>query len=160
MRVESEPGKGTALTITLPCVEGGGPESNGPRPIAFADRAPSAAILVVEDNEEVGAFAETLLSELGHTVTRASSGEEALDLARTKQFDVVLSDVVMPGIGGLRLAEILGREQPELPVVLATGYSQEITESGSGGRPVILKPYRLATLSNALSAAMQSKDMS
>ena len=56
---------------------------------------------------------------------------------------------------GLRLAEMLAEEQPQLPVVLATGYSQEITDAGSGGRPVILKPYRLATLSEALAAAMQ-----
>jgi len=57
-------------------------------------------------------------------------------------------------MGGLKLAEMLKREQPDLPVVLATGYSQEITDSGSGGRPVILKPYRLATLSEALAAAL------
>ena len=122
----------------------------------MATEQPSASILVVEDNEEVGAFAETLLSELGHHVTRASSGEEALDLARAKRFDVVLSDVVMPGMGGLKLAQILDQEQPQLRVVLATGYSQEIAETGSGGRPVILKPYRLATLSEALAAAMQA----
>ena len=62
---------------------------------------------------------------------------------------MVFSDVVMPGMGGLELAEMLSREQPELPVMLATGYSQEIAETGSGGRPVILKPYRLATLSRS-----------
>jgi CheY-like chemotaxis protein len=103
----------------------------------------------------VGAFAETLLSELGHHVTRASSGEQALDIARRAEFDVVLSDVVMPGMGGIRFAEILAQEKPDLPVVLATGYSQEIVEGGSGGRPVILKPYRLATLSEALAEAMR-----
>ncbi|HEY8433429.1 MAG TPA: response regulator, partial [Sphingomicrobium sp.] len=65
-------------------------------------------------------------------------------------FDVVFSDVVMPGMGGLRLAEQLAQERPKLPVILATGYSEEIAKSGSGGRPVILKPYRLATLSQAL----------
>ena len=156
VRVESEPGKGTRITLLLPCVEEDGPASDGPRAATFAEQSP-AVILVVEDNEEVGAFAETLLSELGHSVTRASSGEEALDLAREQRFDVVLSDVVMPGIGGLKLAEILGHEQPRLPVVLATGYSQEIAETGSGGRPVILKPYRLATLSEALAAAMQKE---
>ena len=117
----------------------------------------SAAILVVEDNEEVGAFAETLLSELGHKVTRTNSGEHALELARANRFDVVLSDVVMPGMGGLKLAQVLADEQPNLPVVLATGYSQEIAETGSGGRPVILKPYRLATLSEALASAMQER---
>jgi CheY-like chemotaxis protein len=88
-------------------------------------------------------------------VTRAASGEEALELARARDFDVVFSDVVMPGMGGLKLAEMLGRERPQLPVVLATGYSQEIAEAGSGGRPVILKPYRLATLSEALSTALR-----
>ena len=61
----------------------------------------------------------------------------------------------MPGMGGLKLAEALAQEQPDLPVVLATGYSQEIVEGGSGGRPVILKPYRLATLSEALAQAMR-----
>ena len=99
--------------------------------------------------------AETLLAELGHKVTLASSGEEALELTRKARFDIVLSDVVMPGMGGLKLAEILAAEQPALPVVLATGYSQEIAESGSSGRPVILKPYRLSTLQEALSAALQ-----
>jgi CheY-like chemotaxis protein len=67
----------------------------------------------------------------------------------------VFSDVVMPGMGGLKLAEILADERPGLPVVLATGYSQEIAQSGSGGRPVILKPYRLATVSEALASALR-----
>jgi FixJ family two-component response regulator len=58
-------------------------------------------------------------------------------------------------MGGLKLAEILAKEKPELPVVLATGYSQEIAEAGSGGRPVILKPYRLSTLSEALAAVLR-----
>ena len=153
MQVTSEPGGGTAITLILPCVEA----SATPIPEDRAHDAtpPSAAILVVEDNEDVGAFAETLLSELGHRVTRASSGEEALEVARRQRFDIVLSDVVMPGMGGIRLAETLAREMPGLPVVLATGYSQEIVEGGSGGRAVILKPYRLATLSDVLANAMR-----
>jgi signal transduction histidine kinase len=153
VRVNSAPGEGTSLTLLLPCVEAKGPPSSGISPSTFAALPPSA-ILVVEDNEDVGAFAETLLSELGHEVTRARTGEEALDLTRSAKFDVVLSDVVMPGMGGLRLAEMLAQEQPNLPVVLATGYSQEITQAGSGGRPVILKPYRVATLAEALSKAL------
>lgn len=152
--VDSELGKGTTVTILLPCSEA---------PMTFGAKTgevpvpnqPRAEILVVEDNEEVGHFAETLLSELGHSVTLATSGEEALELARSNDYDVVFSDVVMPGMGGLRLAEQLAEEKPELPVILATGYSQEIAQSGSGGRPVILKPYRLATLSQALVDAMQ-----
>jgi signal transduction histidine kinase len=154
VRVESAPGEGTSLTLLLPCVEADGPTSHSPRAQGVALLPPSK-ILVVEDNEDVGRFAETMLSELGHRVTRASTGEEALEIVRKKKFDVVLSDVVMPGMGGLRLAEMLAQEQPDLPVVLATGYSQEITQAGSGGRTVILKPYRLATLSEALGSALR-----
>lgn len=93
------------------------PTPSPPRP---APGTPT--ILVVEDNEDVAIFAETLLSELGHKVTRAATGEEVLAIARKKRFDIVLSDIV---------------------------------EGGSGGRPVILKPYRLATLSDELPDAMR-----
>jgi CheY-like chemotaxis protein len=82
--------------------------------------------------------------------------------AHARNFDIVFSDVAMPGMGDLRLAEQLAEqlaeEKPNLPVILATGYSQEIAQSGSGGRPVILKPYRLATLSQALVDAMAGSD--
>ena len=152
--VETAAGEGTTITMLLPCSEAG--ESVR----ADADAEPvqpqrSAKILVVEDNHEVGQFAETLLSELGHFVTLVTSGEEALDLTRSRDFDIVFSDVVMPGMGGLRLAERLAEEKPGLPVVLATGSSAEIAQAGSSGRPVILKPYRLATLAEALSDAMR-----
>ena len=154
VKAVSEPGKGTTISLVLPCVDAA---LSQPVEAAAAgsEAQPSATILVVEDNEDVGAFAETLLTELGHRVTRAATGEEALEIARKKRFDIVLSDVVMPGMGGIKLAEALAREQPQLPVVLATGYSQDIVEGGSGGRPVILKPYRLATLSEALAEAMR-----
>jgi signal transduction histidine kinase/CheY-like chemotaxis protein len=151
--VDSAPGKGTTVTILLPCTDAA-VATDASRNDSEVPAQPRAEILVVEDNDEVGRFAESLLSELGHSVTLATSGEEALELTRQRAFDVVFSDVVMPGMGGLRLAEQLAEEKPDLPVVLATGYSQEIAQSGSGGRPVILKPYRLARLSQALTDAM------
>jgi len=154
--VDSEPGEGTTVTLLLPCSEPGMAVARQAEEPALPEQ-PRAEILVVEDNEDVGQFAETLLTELGHSVTLATSGEEALELTRDHDFDVVFSDVVMPGMGGLRLAERLAEEKPDLPVVLATGYSQEIAQSGSGGRPVILKPYRLATLSQALADAISGR---
>jgi signal transduction histidine kinase/CheY-like chemotaxis protein len=154
--VDTDIGRGTVITILLPCSETSIVAEAPADEEALPDQ-PRAEILVVEDNEEVGQFAETLLSELGHSVTLATSGEEALELTREREFDVVFSDVVMPGMGGLRLAEQLAHEKPNLPVILAIGYSQEIAQSGSGGRPVILKPYRLATLSQALVDAIGQK---
>jgi CheY-like chemotaxis protein len=155
VRATSDPGVGTTFKLLLPCSEKG-ENPVAPDADAGSEIVASASILVVEDNEEVGAFAETLLTELGHSIRRVRSGEEALDMVRSAQFDIVFSDVVMPGMGGLKLAEILSEERPDLPVVLATGYSHDIAESGSGGRPVILKPYRLETLSKALTAALGS----
>jgi signal transduction histidine kinase len=154
--VRSVPGKGTTVSILLPTSENSSAPEAELDEIATVPDQPPAQILVVEDNPEVGHFAETLLGELGHSVTLATSAEEALELTRRRAFDIVFSDVVMPGMGGLRLAEQLAEEKPELPVILATGYSQEIAQSGSGGRPVILKPYRLATLSQALVDAMDA----
>ncbi len=157
--VESEPGKGTTVTLLLPCSQSSIVAEDEIGEVELPEQPP-AAILVVEDNEDVGHFAQTLLTELGHSVTLATSGEEALELTRKRDFDIVFSDVVMPGMGGLRLSEQLAAEKPDLPVILATGYSQEIAQSGSGGRPVILKPYRLATLSKALVDAMSGHDRS
>jgi signal transduction histidine kinase len=150
----SEIGRGTTVTLLLPCFDSGGGMQLSNVSVPVASHRP-VKILIVEDNAEVGAFAEALLAELGHTITRAASGEEALELIRSQDFDVVFSDVVMPGMGGLKLSETLASEKPDLPVVLATGYSQEIAETGTGGRPVILKPYRLSTLSEALSDALR-----
>lgn len=101
--VQSTPDEGTTVTMILPSVDEEGDVLDSPAQAEPIAQAP-AAILVVEDNEDVGAFAETLLNELGHRVTRASSGEEAIELARRQAFDVVLSDVVMPGKPEARVA--------------------------------------------------------
>jgi len=111
----------------------------------------------VEDNDEVGEFAAILLGELGHEVTRARSGKKALERVAEAEFDAVFSDVVMPGMSGLELAEALAHSHPGLPVILTTGYSDEIAESGAGGRPVILQPYRLETLAAALDEALAGR---
>ena len=154
VRIKSEVGAGATISIILPCSGLVADSRNEPLPAETSAKL-VGRILVVEDNAEVGTFAETLLSEQGHDVKLATSAEQALEFVRQHQFDLVFSDVVMPGMGGLRLAEILECERPELPVVLATGYSQEIAESGTRGRAVILKPYRLVTLQSAIEEALQ-----
>ena len=64
----------------------------------------------------------------------------------------------MPGMSGLELAETLASRRPGLPIILTTGYSDEIAETGTGGRPIILKPYRLETLASALDRALGTAD--
>ncbi|RYD59274.1 MAG: response regulator [Sphingomonadales bacterium] len=155
LHIHSKPGEGTTVTILLPCsgleiVPLAAPDPEG-------DRSRTGKVLLVEDNEEVGEFAEALLRELGHQVTRARSGMEALEIAAVARFDVVLTDVVMPAMSGLELAEALGPLYPDTPIVLTTGYSDEIARSGTGGRPVLLKPYRLEALAKVLDDALAGK---
>jgi CheY-like chemotaxis protein len=154
VRIESALGAGTRITLSLPCSV----DQQSPKARTQDSQAKPlpARLLVVEDNEQVGAFAEALLTDQGHDVVRASSAEEALELIRSKPFDLVFSDVVMPGMGGLRLAEVLAKERPELPVILATGYSEELVRGGTGGRQFILKPYRLTTLLEAMAKVLPS----
>ena len=155
-RIESKPGEGTRVTLLLPCSSASAARAEEGEAGAI-EPARTGHILLVEDNEEVGQFAEALLSELGHRVEWARSGEEALALAGASRFDAVFSDVVMPGMSGLELADQLKRIRPRLPVILTTGYSDEIAEGGTGGRPVILKPYRLETLAAALDQVLDGK---
>jgi signal transduction histidine kinase/CheY-like chemotaxis protein len=149
VRVESVVGEGTTVTLVLPCSERREAPEARPEPEAGRKHR-TGRILLVDDNEEVGAFAETLLTELGHRVTRARTGMEALDLARAGGFDAVFTDVVMPGMSGIELADALAPVLPDIPVVLTTGYSDEISRAGGAGRPVVFKPYRLETLAGVL----------
>jgi signal transduction histidine kinase/ActR/RegA family two-component response regulator len=156
-RITSEVGKGTVLTILLPA-------SDKPLPTPPKTKQPATAeelagrILLVEDNEAVGNLAETLLSELGHAVVRARSGPEALRLTdEGALFDIVFSDVMMPGMTGLELADKLQQRRPQLPIILTTGYSEGIAAAGSRGLPVVPKPYRVETLANAVHQALAQK---
>ena len=155
VRIESAVGRGTIVTLLLPR-RGALPEPPRTTERAALKRGRTGRILLVEDNDEVGAFAAHLLGELGHDVVRAQSGEEALERALADRFDLVFTDVVMPGMSGLDLAGRLAEQRPRLPVILTTGYSDEIARSGAGGRPVILKPYTPEALAAAVEQALAS----
>ena len=156
VHIESTPGRGTTVTLLLPR-RGAVPAAARAAESGALKRGRTGRILLVEDNEEVGAFAAHLLGELGHQVARAPSGEEALDRALTEEFDLVFTDVVMPGMSGLDLAVRLSELRPALPVILTTGFSDQLTTSGTGGRPVILKPYSPEALAAAIEAALPAQ---
>ena len=122
IEVESEIGEGTTFKICLPRVE---------EPLASesvveqAEKLESGSekILLVEDDDLVRAFALRLLRNKGYEVLETGNPEEALEIARGEQFDLLVSDVVMPGMSGVELAEELGRERPGLRVLFLSGYA-------------------------------------
>ena len=153
-QIESMVGKGTTLTIMLPATAKTrlGPSQAEKNP---PSGAPAGRVLLVEDNEEVGNLAEALLRELGHSVVRARNGAEALRLAdQGAAFDILFTDMVMPGITGLELAQKLKQRHPRLPIVLTTGYSERMIATGAQSFPVLPKPFRLETLASTLNQAL------
>ncbi len=147
---DSAPGKGTRLSIILPRSEGS-PAGRGEAQQAEA-LPPGLKVLLVEDNDQVRPFAENLLAELGCDVLTASSAEEALALLDRERVDLLFTDVVMPGMSGLQLASQVRARAPELPILLASGYSEELVRGAASSFEMIPKPYGLTDLSRAIGA--------
>ena len=108
-------------------------------------------MLLVEDNDEVGRFSTQILQDLGYETTWAANADEALKLLdEVNGFDVVFSDVVMPGMSGVELGQEIRRLYPELPVVLTSGFSHVLAEEGRHGFELLQKPYAAEDLSRML----------
>jgi PAS domain S-box-containing protein len=151
--IDSKAGEGTTIRILLPR------SSKSPVPrLEDATEVPTAeglTVLLVEDNPHVLTFAEHLLEELQFKVVSASCGEEALRILDTEQVDLLLTDVVMPGMSGIELANAVRERDPTMPVVLASGYSEEILEGAGAEFAMLRKPFDSRSLSEAMELALR-----
>ncbi|HYG49002.1 MAG TPA: PAS domain S-box protein [Allosphingosinicella sp.] len=151
--IRSTPGAGSAVSIILPATE----KAFG-RPAEAAGRAKpprDLRVLLVEDNDHVRDFAHHLLDELGYRVVSAASAEEALELLETERVDLLFSDVVMPGRSGVELARLARQGNSALPVLLASGYSEEIVGLAGAEFEILRKPYDLNAIEAAIGAALE-----
>lgn len=148
--VESEPGGGTVFTLYLPFAVGRPPVKDAP--VSAQPAMTTRCILVVEDNLEVGEFATQALAELGHETRLAINADAALaELAiDAERFDLVFTDVVMPGRSGIELAGEIARLYPGLPVILTSGYSHVLAQEGASGLELLRKPYSIDELAGIL----------
>ena len=114
-------------------------------------------VLVVEDDTEVAAVTAELLRDIGYQPIEAHDGYGALAiLERDPAIEFVLSDIVMAGgISGLDLARTLRERRPELPVLLATGYSRYARQVVEEGFELVEKPYRREALTVSIKAALE-----
>lgn len=156
--VESEVGQGTTFTLYLPRVAAELGEATMAQGSADSEQG-RGHILVVEDNEQVGEFSTQLLAELGFETTWAPSAEAALQCVSENphQFAAVFSDVVMPGMNGVELGLEIRKREPELPVILTSGYSHVLAQEGSHGFELLQKPYSIEELTRALRRAVDRR---
>lgn len=146
--VESRLGAGSTFTIYLPRTAVTVASGDDEHPRRVRPHLPSQRVLLVEDSEVVGRFALSLLEELGQTAVWAPNGEAALKTMEVEDgaFDLVFTDVVMPGMTGMDLAKQIERRWPGRRVVLTSGYSHVLAEEGSHGFPLLRKPYSVDQL--------------
>jgi PAS domain S-box-containing protein len=151
--IRSAAGEGTAVRIFLPA--SAKPLTRSPEPSNRPKPARDLRVLLVEDNDHVREFAHQLLDDLGYRVLSTASAEEALERLETEAVDLLFSDVVMPGRSGVELARLARQRHPGLPILLASGYSEEIVGSAGADFEILRKPYDLKMIESALAAALE-----
>jgi len=158
--VTSEPGKGSTMTVRLPVVET--PEAAAA--IVEAEREPAELpnlrILLVDDDTSITRSLKRLLEQIGHSVTVRADGQAALDAYKSGDFDIVLSDLAMPGMNGLDLLRALRAYDADAKVLILTGQTtgtqmQEALRLGAAD--VLRKPFELEEVLRAMRGAFARK---
>jgi nitrogen-specific signal transduction histidine kinase/CheY-like chemotaxis protein len=146
----SQPGLGTTVHLFLPAVEAGSRRMPGKPPEALA-AGHGERILVVDDEEMLLEVAHEWLKGLGYRVAKRASPAQALDILRSETFDLLLTDVTMPGMSGMELAERALALHPGLRVLLASGFAEDMLP---GAWPLLEKPYSREQLAHAVVGAL------
>jgi CheY-like chemotaxis protein len=159
LTLKSRKGQGTTAEIWLPVAEAAteAPEEEPPE-VGFPRSSGALSILVVDDDSLVLMNTAAMLEDLGHEVVEATSGEQALRvLRRGGTTDLVITDQLMPGMTGTQLIEAIRSEWPDMPVILATGYS-EVKAGGPSESERLAKPFTQNDLARAVAAAVARPD--
>jgi ABC-type amino acid transport substrate-binding protein/CheY-like chemotaxis protein len=152
----------SVLQLLFPAVENAGTETRTNDSSSLPDWRGKGTILLVDDEESLLALGSRMLEHLGFTVLTAADGQQAVDLyrGREKEIGLVLMDLMMPHMDGAEAFGELRRLNPEVRVVLASGYNHEDVTSRFEGKRldgVLQKPYTLANLREALAGLMPAR---
>lgn len=164
LEIDSTPGTGTTIRLLFPAASDHQIGALGVTSVPVSahpeDDAPGAHILVVEDSVQVLELAREILEEVGYRVTTAETGDQALDLFDTFEpgsLDLLFTDLIMPGgINGIALATEIQRRAPDVPILMTTGYNEELVAEGPAhsGLDVLGKPYRRSDLLDRVRQAL------
>ena len=122
-----------------------------------------ARILLAEDDNNLRPFLARSLENAGHEVLAFSDGEDALPALNVGEVDILISDLVMPGMNGIELARYAREKKPELPVIFITGFSavaMEALDAVDGVSKVLSKPFHLNSLVDAVQNALEDRAIS
>ena len=156
LRITSEPGQGTTLRLLFPQVrdEVEKVAARPAEPVTGGDET----ILLVEDQADVGDYAEEVLLGLGYTVLRAANAREALVRLEAARIDLLFTDLIMPGgMNGVMLAQEVRRRRPGMRVLLTTGYAEssiERVDARGASFDLIEKPYKGGELATRVRRAL------
>ncbi len=155
--VYSQPGQGTTFKVYLPLLARTGGAGADPDGLRGTER-----ILVVDDEPAIAEMCRQILTRLGYQVATRSSAEDALTALREADggFDLVVTDLVMPGLNGHALACAVHEISPKLPVLLMTGFGLSMTEQqvvGAGIRAVVGKPVVAGELTRQIRAVFDTR---
>jgi PAS domain S-box-containing protein len=155
VKAESKVGEGTAITVYLPLSDE--KELSGSESISSVSSDDMRKVLLVDDSAEVAEVTASLFESLGYRSVYRASAEAALKLlAEDSKFELVFSDIVMPGnIDGLGLAKEVRALYPQLPIILSTGYS-EVAQTVPSDLPLIRKPFDTEVLKGSIKDALSS----
>jgi PAS domain S-box-containing protein len=165
LEIESRAGEGTTVRMIFPTADGGADANPAAQQdlqridnmsAILAEGKPS--VLVVEDNDDVRELAESVLEMAGYAVQSAASGEQALALlGEGKNVDLVFTDVIMPGgMNGLELVDKVRQQHPSMPVLVTTGYMDELPQrERNKGLDILAKPYKHEDLLERVKAALE-----
>ena len=156
--VDSEPGKGTTFRVFLPFAAGAVEETGNEKPTAQRCEG-VRTILVVEDEHSLRKLTRTMLDKGGYRVLEAADAAEAMKIAADSSLfiDLLLTDVIMPGMSGGDLANKLSPERPEMRILFMSGYTDGAIEAKGNLKPglvVLRKPFARETLLRAVEAAL------
>jgi CheY-like chemotaxis protein len=154
--VESRPGDGTTFEVYLPTV--GAPSWPGEEPVTEKPTAAGRRILFVDDEASIMRLAQVMLKTLGHTAATFGRPADALAALQGDPtgFDLVITDLTMPGMTGVDLARGVRAVRADIPIILSSGYADEVPEETLktlGIAEVLPKPFQMQALGAAIARA-------
>ncbi|HEX9077699.1 MAG TPA: response regulator [Anaerolineae bacterium] len=157
LTVDSEPGRGSSFTVAIPAA----PEVDQPKPEPMLTSVRPARILIIDDDAAIREIAAKFLGIRGYQVTAVGTGSEGISSFKRSGFDLVVTDLGMPGMSGWEVAHAIKRMNPKTLVVLMTGWAATLDEEKvkeSGVDRIIHKPFQVDEVLALVNEAVALRD--